>query len=120
MSNTPGSPYGDLPPTEDAATALDVKDPHEHHWFQAPTKEVGPRFVGGLVFAQFVFFVALLGPAIIGIGVKVQSIVPDAEKAATREEQGRVEPRDPAAHDQRLDVRGAQYMNPRPKLMAFA
>jgi MFS family permease len=33
------------------------------------------------VVAQFVFFVALLGPAIIGIGVKVQSIVPDAEKA---------------------------------------
>jgi len=49
--------------------------------FQAPTKEIGPKFVGGLVFAQFVFFVALLGPAIIGIGVKVQSIVPDAQKA---------------------------------------
>ncbi|MCW2817662.1 MAG: major facilitator superfamily 1, partial [Marmoricola sp.] len=81
MSNTPGSPYGELPPTQESATALDVKDPHEHHWFQAPTKEVGPKFVGGLVFAQFVFFVALLGPAIIGIGVKVQSIVPDAEKA---------------------------------------
>jgi MFS family permease len=81
VSNTPGSPFGDLPPTEDAATAVAVKDPHEHHWFQAPTKEVGPKFIGGLVFAQFVFFVALLGPAIIGIGVKVQSIVPDAEKA---------------------------------------
>jgi MFS family permease len=81
VSNTPGSPYGDLPPTQEAAVALDVVDPHEHHWFQAPTKEVGPKFVGGLVFAQFVFFVALLGPAIIGIGVKVQSIVPDAEKA---------------------------------------
>jgi MFS family permease len=81
VSNTPGSPYGDLPPTEDAATALDVKNPHEHHWFSEPTKEVGPKFVTGLVVAQFVFFVALLGPAIIGIGVKVQSIVPDAEKA---------------------------------------
>src|SRR4051794_15268527 len=81
MSNTPGSPYGDLPPTEGAAAALDVKDPHEHHWSQAPTKEVGPKYVWTLVFAQFVFFVALLGPAIIGIGVKVQSIVPDAEKA---------------------------------------
>ena len=55
-------------------------DPHEHHWFAEPTKEVGPKYVGGLVFAQFVFFVALLGPAIIGIGVKVQSIVPDAQK----------------------------------------
>src|SRR3954470_1715335 len=81
MSNTPGSPFGDLPPTEEAAIALDVVDPHEHHWFAEPTKEVGPKFVWALVIAQFVFFVALLGPAIIGIGVKVQSIVSDAEKA---------------------------------------
>jgi MFS family permease len=81
MSGSTGSPYGDPPPTQEAERAFDVADPHEHHWFQTPTKEVGPRFVGGLVFAQFVFFVALLGPAIIGIGVKVQSIVPDAEKA---------------------------------------
>src|SRR3954449_1655212 len=81
MSNTPGSPYNDLPPTPEAAVALDVLSPHEHHWFKEPTKEVGPRFVTALVVAQFVFFVALLGPAIIGIGVKVQSIVSDAEKA---------------------------------------
>src|SRR4051812_35077569 len=81
MSNTPGSPYNDLPPTPEAAVALDVLSPHEHHWFKEPTKEVGPKFVTALVVAQFVFFVALLGPAIIGIGVKVQSIVPDAEKA---------------------------------------
>ena len=47
-----------------------------------PTKEVGPKYVAALVFAQFVFFVALLGPAIIGIGVKVQTIVPDDQKAA--------------------------------------
>jgi MFS family permease len=79
--STPGSPYGELPPDAEAAIALDVRDPHEHHWFTAPTKEVGPKFIGALVFAQFVFFVALLGPAIIGIGVKVQSIVSDAEKA---------------------------------------
>jgi MFS family permease len=79
--STPGSPHGDLPPTDSAATALDVKNPHEHHWFKEPTKQVSNRYVAGLVFAQFVFFVALLGPAIIGIGVKVQSIVPDAEKA---------------------------------------
>jgi MFS family permease len=79
--STLGSPYGDLPPTDRADVALDVTDPHEHHWFTEPTKEVGPRYVWGLVVAQFVFFVALLGPAIIGIGVKVQSIVPDAEKA---------------------------------------
>src|SRR4051794_30535272 len=81
MSNTPGSPFGDLPPTDEAAIALDVVEPHEHHWFKEPTKEVGPKFVWALVIAQFVFFVALLGPAIIGIGVKVQSIVPGPEKA---------------------------------------
>ena len=82
MSNSPGSPYGDLPPTQEAQVALDVRDPHEHHWFKEPTKEVGPKFVGGLVFAQLVFFIALLGPAIIGIGLKVQSVVPLAEQTS--------------------------------------
>ena len=81
MSNS-GSPYGELPPTDEAAVALDVKDPHEHHWFAEPTKAVSWRYVTGLVFAQFVFFVALLGPAIIGIGVKVQQIVPDEQKTS--------------------------------------
>jgi hypothetical protein len=33
-----------------------------------------------LVVAQLVFFIALLGPATIGIGVKLQSIVPDDQK----------------------------------------
>ena len=47
-----------------------------------PVRPVGAKFVVALVFAQFVFFVALLGPAIIGIGLKVQSIVPFAEKAS--------------------------------------
>jgi len=70
------SPYGDLPPTEGAAVGLDVQDPHEHHWFKEPTKEVGPKYVGGLVFAQLIFFIALLGPAIVGIGLKVQSAIP--------------------------------------------
>src|SRR3954447_5659388 len=55
---------------------------HEHHWFDEPTEPVGKKFISGLVFAQFVFFVALLGPAIIGIGVKVQQIVPDAQKTS--------------------------------------
>jgi MFS family permease len=74
--STTGSPHGDLPPTNYAAAALDVQDPHEHHWFSEPTKEVGPKFVGGLVFAQLVFFIALLGPAIVGISLKVQSVIP--------------------------------------------
>jgi len=77
-----GSPYGDLPPTDGAAVALDVEDPHQHHWFAEPTKPVTWKYTAALVFAQFVFFVALLGPAIIGIGVKVQQIVPDAEKTS--------------------------------------
>jgi MFS family permease len=80
MSNSFGSPYGDVPPTSDAQSALAVKDPQDHHWFKEPTKEVGPKFVGGLVFAQLIFFIALLGPAIIGIGLKVQSVVPLAEQ----------------------------------------
>src|SRR4051812_30415201 len=80
--STPGSPYGELPPTGTAATALDVLDPHEHHWFPEPTKPVTPRFVSGLVLAQLIFFVALLGPAIIGIGVKIQQIVPDDQKTS--------------------------------------
>jgi MFS family permease len=80
--STVGSPYGELPPTDGAATALDVKDPHEHHWFTEPTEPVRGKFVGGLLFAQLVFFIALLGPAIIGIAVKVQTIVPDEQKTS--------------------------------------
>jgi hypothetical protein len=80
--STIGSPYGDLPPTEGAATALDVQDPHEHHWFAEPTEPVTPKFVGGLVFAQLVFFIALLGPAIIGIGLKVQAVIPLTEQTS--------------------------------------
>ncbi len=82
MSNTIGSPYGEVPPTDEAAVALDVADPHEHHWFAEPTEPVGKKYIGGLLFAQFVFFVALLGPAIIGIAVKVQSITSEAERTS--------------------------------------
>src|ERR687890_2607743 len=57
--STVGSPYGETPPTDDAAVALDVRNPHEPHWFKVPPKEVGPKFVGGLVFAQLVFFIPL-------------------------------------------------------------
>jgi MFS family permease len=80
--STLGSRHGALPPTDGAAAALDVKDPHEHHWFAEPTTPVGSRYVIGLLVAQFVFFVALLGPAIIGIAVKVQKIVPDEQKTS--------------------------------------
>ncbi len=77
--STPGSPYGELPPTRDAEVALDAQD---HHWFAEPTEAVGRRYIIGLVVAQLVFFIALLGPATIGIGVKVQSIVPDDQKTS--------------------------------------
>ena len=70
------SPHGDHSPTDEAAVTLEAEDTQGHHWFAEPTKEVGPKFVGGLVFAQLIFFIALLGPAIIGIGLKVQSVIP--------------------------------------------
>ena len=71
-------PHEVPPPTG----TVGVQDPHEHHWFAEPTTAVTWKYVSGLVFAQFVFFVALLGPAIIGIGVKVQQIVPDDQKTS--------------------------------------
>lgn len=80
MSNVFGSPHGELPPDDEARVALDVADEHDHHWFAEPTEPVTRRFVAGLLVAQFVFFVALLGPAIIGIAVKVQSITTEAER----------------------------------------
>ena len=55
-----------------------------HDWASGsvPTERVGVGFIASLLFAQFLFFVALLGPAIVGLGLKVQSIVPDSEKTA--------------------------------------
>jgi MFS family permease len=83
MSNAMGSPYGEVPPTRDAAVAYDVLDPdQQHHWFTEPTRPVGRRFTTALFLAQFFFFVALLGPAIIGVSVKVQSIVPEDERTS--------------------------------------
>jgi MFS family permease len=83
MSNAFGSPYGEVPPTRDAGLAYDVADPDErHHWFAEPTEPVKGRFTFALFLAQFLFFVALLGPAIVGIGVKVNSFVPDAERTS--------------------------------------
>lgn len=47
-----------------------------------PTVPPPLRYKIGLFVSMLLFFVALLGPAIIGIGLKVQAIVPDAEKAS--------------------------------------
>jgi len=54
--STPVNPSGEPPTTNDSDTSVGVQDPHEHHWFSEPTKEVGPKYVAALVFAQFVFF----------------------------------------------------------------
>jgi MFS family permease len=54
----------------------------EHHWFAEPTTPVSRRYVSWLIIAQFLFYVALLGPAIVGIGVKVQQIVPEEQKTS--------------------------------------
>lgn len=76
------NPYGTTPPTTAAAVAYDVLDLRERHWFSEPTRKVGPRFTIALFVAQLVFFVALLGPAIVGIAVKVDSIVPEAQRTS--------------------------------------
>jgi MFS family permease len=74
--STFGSPFGEVPPTSTAMAATSVLNPREHRWFEEPTKKVGPKFIFVLFLAQFLFFVALLGPAIVGIAVKVNTIVP--------------------------------------------
>jgi len=48
--------------------------PHEHHWFTEPTEPAKKGYVWWLFIAQFVFFVALLGPAIVGIGMKITAL----------------------------------------------
>jgi hypothetical protein len=80
--STSGNPYGELPLTGVAAVALGAVDPCEHHWFAEPTQPVSRKYVAGLVFVQLIFFIALLGPAIIGIVITVQQIVPDDQKTA--------------------------------------
>jgi hypothetical protein len=65
----PGSPYSDLPPTDAAATALDVN--HEHHWFAEPTEPVSRKHIAGLVVAQLIFFIAFTPPLLPGVAVAV-------------------------------------------------
>lgn len=47
----------------------------DHHWFKEPTEPAKKSYVAWLIIAQLVFFIALLGPAIVGIGIKIQSLV---------------------------------------------
>lgn len=43
--------------------------------FEEPTKPAKRSYITWLLLAQLVFFIALLGPAIVGIGIKIQSFV---------------------------------------------
>lgn len=84
MTNSARSPHLAAPPVpEQAATGQSAGSAHEPQQLTEPTKPVTPKFIATLVLAQLMFYIALLGPATVGIGVKVQSIVPDAEKAST-------------------------------------
>ena len=46
-----------------------------NQWFPEPTEKAPGGYVLWLLLAQFFFFVALLGPAIVGVGVKILSLV---------------------------------------------
>jgi MFS family permease len=70
MSTSSGSAAG-MPSGMTAATAV----VREHHWFAEPTEPAKKSYVAWLLIAQLVFFIALLGPAIVGIGIKIQSLV---------------------------------------------
>jgi len=59
-----------------------VLDDTRGHYFAEPTKPVGTRFTIALVVAQLFFFIALLGPAIVGVAVKVNTIVPEADRTS--------------------------------------
>lgn len=71
MTSSSGAAAG-VPSGMTASTAV----VRSHHWFPEPTEPAPRRYVVGLIVAQFIFFVALLGPAIIGVGLKVISIIP--------------------------------------------
>jgi MFS family permease len=45
-----------------------------HNLMPAPTEPAPRRYIVMLFIAQFIFFVALLGPAIVGLGIKVHSL----------------------------------------------
>lgn len=58
------------------ATQEDVDD-----FFTPPTKPVKPLFVASYLLAQLFFFIALLGPAIVAIQVKVMAMFPNNNPA---------------------------------------
>ena len=64
----------DPAPGEGSGAAV-LTDPHEHHWIQEPTEPASGKYIGWLLAAQLFFFIALLGPAIVGIGLKITDLV---------------------------------------------
>ncbi|MFV0374390.1 MFS transporter [Microbacterium sp.] len=70
MTTSSGSAAG-TPSGTTGATAAS----REHHWLSEPTTPAKAGYIVWLIIAQFVFFVALLGPAIVGIGIKIQDLV---------------------------------------------
>ncbi|MBO9625701.1 MAG: MFS transporter [Microbacterium sp.] len=70
MSSVSGAAAGN----PSGMTAASSVASREHHWFTEPTEPAKKSYVTWLVIAQFVFFVALLGPAIVGIGLKITSL----------------------------------------------
>ncbi|WP_309064935.1 MFS transporter [Microbacterium sp.] len=81
MSSVSGSAAG-VPSGMTAASAA----VHEHHWLQEPTEPAKGAYILWLILAQLFFFIALLGPAIVGIGIKITSLVASGaipENAAT-------------------------------------
>lgn len=72
MSTSSGSAAG-MPSGMTAASTV----VREHHWIKEPTEPAKKSYVAWLLLAQLFFFIALLGPAIVGIGIKIQSLVAD-------------------------------------------
>lgn len=70
MSSVSGSAAGN----PSGMTAASTVASHEHHWFTPPTEPAPKKYIAWLFIAQFVFFVALLGPAIIGIGLTIHRL----------------------------------------------
>jgi MFS family permease len=68
MSSVSGSAAGNPSGMTAASRTLGT---HEHHWFTEPTEPPKRSYVIWLFIAQFVFFIALLGPAIVGIGLTI-------------------------------------------------
>ncbi|MFT4232690.1 MAG: MFS transporter [Leucobacter sp.] len=56
-------------------TSIKIAQQEQHHWFTEPTDPAPKKYTAWLLIAQLFFFIALLGPAIIGVGLKVQDLV---------------------------------------------